>query len=432
MELLLELVANLYDSIIGVVFVLKFNKGNYRENRFTTPAILLCFIISTVFLFISDFSLLHTILITAILFAFSFTVKQRSFLTAMMGPIIFELVLMLSSTLLILSISIAFNTNVDELASGLTIERFLMLFLSKVILTFITTFLLKFFRPDGLFKPIDIILYLISPLATVISLYTVSLISWTMNVERYYHLIIVTVISLVATTVLTLLFFSKYSKTEKEKNDIQIILRVSQEEEKRYEETVKIYNTIRVMKHDLKEQLAYAKTMFSQGNYAEAEEHLNKIEKSISETQNIVYTGNNTIDSIIYSKISANPDVKFIISGVINNLEHIEKTTIISLLGNMLDNAIEETQNHDIKLIELAFSVVGNYQNITCKNPSNNALLNNPELHTTKKDSAAHGLGIKSMRNAVSGCDGMIEFYEQDGYFYCHVAIPLSFTNQSK
>ena len=95
------------------------------------------------------------------------------------------------------------------------------------------------------------------------------------------------------------------------------------------------------------------------------------------------------------------------------------------LLTNMLDNAIEASERQDEKIIELVFSLIGGFQNTSCKNPIKQSIASNPDSATTKPDKSLHGYGIKSMKKAVESANGMIEFYEEDGYFICHAAIPL-------
>ena len=113
------------------------------------------------------------------------------------------------------------------------------------------------------------------------------------------------------------------------------------------------------------------------------------------------------------------------ISGTIYGIDSFEETKIVALFFNMLDNAIEGLSGQNEKVIELAFSNIGVYWNVICKNPVlDSVLTENPDLKTTKNDKQAHGYGVKSMKQIVSSMNGMIEFYESDGCFCCHVALP--------
>lgn len=92
----------------------------------------------------------------------------------------------------------------------------------------------------------------------------------------------------------------------------------------------------------------------------------------------------------------------------------------------MLDNAFECTLNQETEVIEIIFATKSGFQNITCKNPiCGSVIKDNPNLVTIKKEKKLHGYGIKSMRQIVDYLGGMIEFYEKQGQFVCHVAIPI-------
>ena len=227
--------------------------------------------------------------------------------------------------------------------------------------------------------------------------------------------------------VLTVLFFTKYAKNEHEKFEMQMILHINETEQKKYMEAQKLYQSVRILKHDLKEQLLFARELFNRGDFKAAETHIVELENKVSATNNVVVqTGNSIIDSILYSKMSINPDVTFIISGTIDDLSHVGDIELVSLMSNMIDNAIDATHQHAEKIIELSFSIIGGYQNISCKNPIiRSTLKDNPNLKTTKGNKTVHGYGIKSMKQATQSMNGMIEFYEKDKYFICHVAIPV-------
>lgn len=425
--LLAELLANLYDAIIGTYFVLKFNNGALRKNKQSYLLVLLCFSVSTVFLFINDFSLIHTIIITLLLYVYAFSIKGHTIFSALLSPMLFEVTLALANALLILTLSTAFDIDVATISVGFSFARCLLLFLSKVVITTVCLLILRLYNPINKVKPMDLVLYLISPSITIVSLYSFLSISLIENMERYYILIVVSSVGLVVANVLTILFFTKFAKNEQEKFEMNLLLHIRETEQQKYVEAQKAYESVMILRHDLKEQLLYARQLFNKGDFESAENHIVELEKQVSATNNIVNTGNRIIDSILFSKISINPDIKFIVSGSIDDLSCMGDIELISLLTNMVDNAIEATSKNGERIIEISFAVIGGYQNISCKNPiTKSTLNNNPELKSTKPDKMVHGYGIKSMKKSVEVMNGMIEFYEKDNYFICHVAIPIS------
>ncbi|MBE6683393.1 MAG: GHKL domain-containing protein [Ruminococcaceae bacterium] len=426
MELLTELLANLFDSVIGAYFVLKLNKGNVRENKLFVPVIALCFAVSTAFLFISVFSLLHTAVITAILLAYAFSIKTHTVLSSIISVVVYEVTLALSSALVFFAIGNVLKIDVSLIASGFSIPRCLLLFLCKVIIAAVLLAVIRFYSPGRRFKPIDFVLYLVSPLMAIFTVSLFFVLSLNENLEGYYGLLFALSLGMVGVNALSLLLFARHNKSEDEKHEMQIVLQLREAELRRHTDSQKIYESVRILRHDLKEQIMFAKKLFEKGEFAAAEDHIARVENMVNDNSAVVNTGNGIIDSILYSKTSMNPDIRFIVSGSVCDLNSIGDIELVSLFMNMLDNAIEATSASNEKIIELSFSYIGGFQNISCKNPIiRSALSENPELNTTKSDKTLHGYGIKSMKKAVESANGLIEFYEEDNYFICHVAIPV-------
>jgi sensor histidine kinase regulating citrate/malate metabolism len=252
------------------------------------------------------------------------------------------------------------------------------------------------------------------------------------NIEKYYSLMAVSSVGLIIENILAIFFFTRYSKSEQEKNELELLSKVSDTEAKRYLEIEKLYDNIRFMRHDIKEQLLYASQLVENGEIEKANDHIKRMESNVEKTYDMIHTGNRVIDNIIYSNISLHKDIQFIVTGMLNDLSFIDDVKLVSLFGNMIDNAVECVLSQEDKVIELTFSFTSGYQNIACKNPiSSSVIKSNPMLKTTKKEASAHGYGIKSMKNIVESIDGMIEFYEKNNYFICHIAIPLKEESKS-
>ncbi|MBR5514675.1 MAG: ATP-binding protein, partial [Clostridia bacterium] len=149
-------------------------------------------------------------------------------------------------------------------------------------------------------------------------------------------------------------------------------------------------------------------------------------QSELEKTKRFYHTGNRMADFILDSKITQNEDISFEISGTLKSLEDVDELDLTSLLGNMLNNAIEGVQNCEEKRIEIVFRTQGEYQNITCRNTIGESVLDkNPDLKSSKADKSNHGFGVKSIKNTVEKYNGMIEFYENNGMFCVHCALPL-------
>lgn len=92
------------------------------------------------------------------------------------------------------------------------------------------------------------------------------------------------------------------------------------------------------------------------------------------------------------------------------------------LFGNLIDNAIEAAEKSKDKKIVLEISEKGEYLSILLSNSIDESVLeSNANLETTKTDKEYHGIGVKNIKGTVMKYDGMIQYYEENSMFFCHI-----------
>lgn len=427
LSIIFEILINLFDAWLGVFFVLKLNNGKVKDNLSALLAIALSFTVSTAYLFISDFSALQSVIILAILLGFSFMMKSGSLLTRILGPVIFELVLIINSSLWTMFISQIFATSLSDLFSIFGLSRIILIVCCKITLTIILLLFIRLFSIKNTFRWIDLILYLVAPFMTVFVLYTFMLIGLRLDVTAFHGHIIISVLGLATINIFSLLIFIHSTQREQLKHDLDLLKQQTELEQKNYTELGNLYHQIRSMRHDFKEQLIVLKQLVADGEFNTVKKQIDKVEHSLKHSEDIIHTSNRMIDYIFNSKITSNPDITFIITGECVKLDRIDELDLASLFGNMLENAIEATKQSGGTMIEVKFSIQGDYQNIICKNPLKAPVIEvNPQLKTTKPEKDIHGYGVKSMKNIVKAAGGLIDFYEENSCFCVHIALPIN------
>ena len=150
------------------------------------------------------------------------------------------------------------------------------------------------------------------------------------------------------------------------------------------------------------------------------DEYLDKTKKKGRFTR----SGNSVLDYMIDSKLSPLDDVEIIVAGDIGNLSDVQDTDLASLIGNILDNAIEAETQVAEKRIELLFNSHNEMRMIICKNTVNGSVLkNNKELCSTK-NSSHHGYGSRIISEIVKKYNGFVRYFEEDGMFGIQVMLP--------
>ena len=109
-----------------------------------------------------------------------------------------------------------------------------------------------------------------------------------------------------------------------------------------------------------------------------------------------------------------------------NSLLFVKDSDIISIIGNLCDNAIEYLSglSENNRVMSLLISVYRNYYCITCKNRIQSSVLhNNPDLKTTKDDDLVHGKGITILRSIAEKYNGEVLFNEEENHLIASTII---------
>ncbi|MBE0067810.1 sensor histidine kinase [Thermoanaerobacterium thermosaccharolyticum] len=190
-------------------------------------------------------------------------------------------------------------------------------------------------------------------------------------------------------------------------------------------------NLYRKNKHELRNKILVLYELIRQMKYEDAEEFLMTYIDDINNSLIKVDTGNDIIDLLLYSKISSaiekNISVNFICTV---DLKYSKKVTndICSVLGNLLDNAIEECDRlKNNKRIEIMLKsdpvdyifIVKNTCGEISEDVKRNILSGG---FTTKGDGRGNGLSI--VKDIVYSYNGDINIKIDDKYFDVTVEIP--------
>ena len=192
---------------------------------------------------------------------------------------------------------------------------------------------------------------------------------------------------------------------------------------KNYENIISHMNEIRKIKHDMNHMLLSLLDDCEKKDYESLHIHINNQLHTINKTQT-VDTGNASLNLILSSQLSKIKDknIEFIASQFDDDIP-IDKVDFYVLLGNLLDNAIENCTSKSIKKIILDIYKESNDFIIDIKNTSiNNPLVDNPYFNTTKEE-RGHGFGMRSIMNIVNKYHGEITYDYSYRYFSVQVKL---------
>ena len=184
---------------------------------------------------------------------------------------------------------------------------------------------------------------------------------------------------------------------------------------------------MKAVRHDIKNQLLTIRQYADDERNGDIKEYIDVlINNHLPNILNYINTNNAAFDAVINSKIAVCNQKNIFMEVNIKQDTNISipPVEIAVLFGNLLDNAIDAAKDTNEKRITLDIQKNASYLIIFVSNSIKSSVLkDNKNLETSKPDKELHGIGIKSIKNIVEKHNGMIQFYEEEDEFCCHIMI---------
>ena len=196
------------------------------------------------------------------------------------------------------------------------------------------------------------------------------------------------------------------------------------------EESENSFKEISRLRHDMKNHLQCVDALISKNDPVSAHNYIRKIlDSSLNTGYSEVKTGNKIIDIVLNTKLIQCKKDNIETSVNISSFEiNVDDMDICIILGNLLDNAIEECVKIDGKRrIEFSALQKKGYVIFVIKNTIRSELIGKtPNLSTTKNNKKLHGIGLGSVKSAVKKNNGIIELSVDHTMFAANVMLPCN------
>ncbi|MGN0468249.1 MAG: sensor histidine kinase [Acutalibacteraceae bacterium] len=283
--------------------------------------------------------------------------------------------------------------------------------ISKTLYFIIAMLLSKISQKNNTNSKIPAAFY-IFPLITLVAVICFWYISFNQNLN-YKNQIILGIVSVLLFLATIVVFFSFQSNAQKENR----LLLLQQEKDKiktdltYYDILERQNNNLRSYAHDTKNHLSAIKNLNSN---PQIDSYITEMIERLDDYGKVCRSGNRILDVIIdkyvteckLNHITFDFDIKS------NNLSDMDDYDIVTVLGNLLDNAVEAAEKSGSKHISLETDYRNNFSVIIISNSCGQSPVSNRcEIPaTTKSNKRLHGFGLKSVRNTVKKYNGDIAF----------------------
>lgn len=441
--MIFEFVVNLFQSAIvlqTIRAILKDKTTGKKANLAYILFVAVLFLELSFVNFIVPFEGIGIIISILIIYIYSLINLKGTFMQKMFWSI-FVMLLIMGITAVVLSIEgCIIGKSYLDLVIQKDLYRFVGVVVIQIVLFYLTRFMIKRTKKDSTYslKWNEWFVLLIIP---VISIFTMSFVSLIIiNIEEQLspmqHIFsILSILGILMTNSLVYVLYVNMQKDHAKQLEYSILQQAFKSQEKSVEETKILYQSVRSIRHDLKQHFQVALTMLHSGKIDEAVDYMEKYNDTVLDgISNKVFCDNDVVNYIINSKskICSDRHIKIYIY-IANEIPEFSDLDLCVLLGNALDNAIEGVSGEGNNEIYLELRNVDNFFMISVKNTIINSVLGyNPNLISTKNEKEVHGLGILSMKEVVQKYNGSIEFYESDNKFCCDMLLDIPDNMQFK
>ena len=408
-----ELFINLYQGAVFVIFCYHFLDGKFSKTKnrlFAAAAITLMFIGVTVQNYLVPmFEFSELILYCAIMFTYTFVCLKGKIYLKILAPVIAYSVMA---------------------GIALALECLCMvIFAINLIMTIVLYMIARFQKNKmNLRSSSDIITFLVIPLSGLAIIILTFFVSTNSSLSRIQLLMLAIVAVLTFLINLVVLnTITKLSKNYELKAQNLMMQREAELYRQEIDSSNEYINQIASIKHDVKNKLLCVEALIESGEYDKAiviccdeTESLSSVR--VFNTENVFL---NSILNVVQKK--ATEDSTDFKTELNSDLIMIDGEDIITLIGNLCDNALEYLRDKEKREIFLRLEEKGAYYIITVKNSLTGSVLkNNPELSTSKENKIFHGKGISHIKSISKKYDGFADFSEDANYFISKIMLKKS------
>lgn len=185
-----------------------------------------------------------------------------------------------------------------------------------------------------------------------------------------------------------------------------------------YTEMENVVSSLRSLRHDLNNHFSVINGFLNAGQYQECQRYMHEVYSEMDLANSFVCVENTAVSILINNKISKAKSKGIEIESIISfdnfTMPYI---TICSLIGNILDNAIEATEKTEDKYIQLLVKGKDGECKISCENTFlEQPVFSNGKYQTSKDDKKNHGIGLSKIREIVMEYHGTMDIHVEDTF----------------
>ncbi len=429
MNMIAEITATVVDVLFLLWFITRFNDIPLKKRPITALwATLLLVYQLTADHFLYGFDLLYMLGSFLIAMGFALSLRKKFALWPIFSATLFVIEPMLFNSMIYSVFSLFIDQMGMVMQGSQSYVRVIYIIICKLAQFAFYKFMLLIFRKEKDINVKSALLSFLFTVATALGLGALMKMAAQSTSPETDVLALALAIILVLLNIILYIMINQVQQLLRHKYELAMLNKQRDFERSRMEEVNTIWANIRKLKHDLKNHFGVVKGLLNEGKYDSGIQYFSELDNTVNSMGDLIKSGNTVIDYVINSKLSNLDGVQVLVSGYVGNFSDVDDIDMVSILGNILDNAIEAQEKvTGEKRIELLFLQKNSNRIIICKNSIGESVLkNNKRLNSTKSSPELHGLGHQIVETTVSKYRGLIDYFEENNNFGVQIILPYN------
>lgn len=369
------------------------------------------------------FNVLIISLISGFVFMFAFTcIREMKLYKRVLAVIIFMVLSVLLETMFAISIASITNTVLAELKNNIFIFT-LASIIVKFTIYFISRVIFKLILQEGVKVDWKVnILNLVMPLATLITIFVITIMSLYSEIIMVKWLAVASCMLLTIGNVSSIAIYEYSIKNKLKAEAVKYEKLLLSENQKDLNNVIQRQIMANKEIHEIKNKIFSLRELIINNN-EKSVELINELCNIYKNKELVSYTGISDVDVLLnVKKLLAKEnyiEIKYIIN--LQGVIAINSTDICMILGNLLDNAIENAEGSNSLVLEM--KTHEKYLSIKCENYTTKNL---SSINTTKENSnLMHGFGLIRIEEITQQYNGIFTRTIKDNKYISVVSLRL-------
>lgn len=199
--------------------------------------------------------------------------------------------------------------------------------------------------------------------------------------------------------------------------------------EKQVREIQNMYRQVRGWRHDYRNHINNMKIQLSQDNYDKLSEYLCELSDDLDTVDTVIKTGNVMADAILNSKLNVAEKMNIQLNVKVNipTTLPMSDVELCSVLGNMLDNAVEAcgTLPEEERFMRIYIGRLKGNLYLSVQNSAGKVRKEKGSYLSTKE--GEHGYGLFRIDRVAKKYGGYVNCQNEEGVFATEIMIPLAY-----